>query len=94
MNYCPLSLDSFPCSLHSIGVKLYLIRKVLKLPVIKSTPWFSARAKPRPTARTIRVKVAIRVNTKLTAHRSNLRNDGEVMVNKKAYHQSKGSYVM
>lgn len=39
-----------------------------------SSPWFSARAKPKPTARNIRVSVTIRVNTKLTAHMSNLKH--------------------
>lgn len=38
-----------------------------------SSPWFSERAKPKPTARNIRVSVTIRVNTKLTAHMSNLK---------------------
>lgn len=51
-----------------------LISTVLKLPVSTSSPWFSARAKPKPTARNIRVNVTIRVNTKLTAHMSNLKH--------------------
>lgn len=52
----------------------HLIRTVLKLPISKSSLWFSARAKPKPTARNIRVRVVIRVNTKLTAHMSNLKH--------------------
>lgn len=50
----------------------YLIRTVLKFPASRSSPWFSARARPKPTARNIRVSVTIRVNTKLTAHTSKL----------------------
>lgn len=57
---------------ESISINHYLISTVLKLPISKSRPWFSARAKPNPTARNIRVKVDILVNTKLTAHISNL----------------------
>lgn len=59
---------------HHFSPLLYLISTVLKFPISKSSPWFSARAKPNPTARNIRVRVTIRVNTKLIAHRSNLRH--------------------
>lgn len=64
MNRPPLMLD----------IGRYLISTVLKLPISQSSPWFSARAKPNPTARNIRVSVTIRVNTKLTAHMSNLKH--------------------
>ena len=75
MNHYPRMLDTG----H------HLISTVLKLPISKSSPWFSARAKPNPTARNIRVRVAIRVNTKLTAHMSNLKGDTQSknVVNKK-----------
>lgn len=59
----------------SAQIWLYLISTVLKLPISQSSPWFSERAKPNPTARNMRVRVTIRVNTKLTAHRSNLKHN-------------------
>ncbi len=50
----------------------HLIERVLKFPVSKSSIWFSERAKPKPTARNIRVRVIIRVRTNPTDHISNL----------------------
>lgn len=50
----------------------HLTERVLKFPVSKSSVWFSERAKPKPTARNIRVSVIIRVRTNPTDHIWNL----------------------
>lgn len=54
------------------GKELYLTANTLKFPVLKSSFWFSALARPKPTVRTERIRVRSLPKTKRTAQRENL----------------------
>lgn len=55
---------------------LYLTPNTLKFPVLKSSFWFSALARPKPTVSTERIKVRSLPKTNRTAHREKLEEKG------------------